>query len=79
MKIIDSGLVGKQILCPRCKCISELEAADTRQSNKSYMPPGTHFYVNCPQCNHDILIVTEKWIPMYPAGSKTVTEFSNFV
>lgn len=79
MKIIDRGLVGKQVSCPRCQCISELEAEDTWQQRRSHMPPEMHFYVSCPQCSCEIVIVKEIWIPLCPNGSKIDVEVLNFV
>ena len=79
MKIIDRGLVGKQVLCPRCQCVSELETADTWQQRASHRPSGTHFYVNCPQCSCEIVIVKEIVVPLYPSGAEIRTETMNFV
>lgn len=79
MKIIDRGLVGKQISCPRCQCVSELETTDTWQKRHSRRPPEMQFYVNCPQCSCEIIIVKEMRVPVWPRSAKTVTEAFNFV
>lgn len=62
MKLIDTGLVGKQIKCPKCQCIAELEATDTWKETESDRPPAIIFSVECIQCNNNIPIVFDVYV-----------------
>jgi len=71
MKVIKHGLVDKKIQCPLCKCIFQLKKEDALQQGEVpvYCLGDKDFFVKCPECDNDVVVVEQRFVPVWPRGS----------